>query len=94
MPLPGAAVAIAGKRLTFKLSGGQGVEFTASFNSDGTVTHSHRPDGTWVAAGLVVTVTDEEEVTLTFPKAAIEVGDVFSANPESLQFEVTTVAQS
>ena len=82
-------LSVANMEIKFKMVGGPApdAEFSVCFNADGTCTHSARPDGTYSVAGLTVTTCDEEETLLTFPKAAIEVGDVFEATGD-LRFAV------
>lgn len=92
---------IVDRKLTFKLvidedgefTVGDDQDFVASFNKDGTTSHSARPEGTYTVSGLSIKVFDGEEVTLTFSKASVEVGDIFTVMPGDLKFEVLAVSR-
>ena len=57
---PKASDSESSKKRAEALDQARDVEFTACFNSDGTCTQSHRSHGTWVQAGLVIKVSDED----------------------------------
>jgi len=93
-PIEASRVQVSGKRLRIEMVGGEHLgQGTMVFNTDGTVTHSARPDGTYEVEGLIVKMSDSEDIMLTFSKVTVETGDEVSVTGSfgSQTFRITEV---